>query len=96
MGTVTRLPSRLERGPHLTGEAICTGCKHEWTAVAEVGTLQLECPSCGTMKGLFKHACEPVTAWTCNCGCFVFMISPQGVICYSCGVYQLGYEEFFV
>ena len=88
MGTVTKLPTILERGPHLAGEAFCIQCKHKWVAVAPSGTVDLECPSCHTMKGLLKYPCEPEnSAWVCYCGCHVFMISElTNIICWNCGV----------
>jgi len=91
MNKVIKLTSRTERGPHLSGEAFCARCHHEWISVAPVGTVDIECPECHTMKGLFKHGCEPqYEAWTCNCGCYMFMISPKGIICWNCGDYQSG------
>lgn len=93
MGDVVRLPSTLERGAHLSGEAFCVGCGHEWVAVAPVGTIELECPSCHVVKGLMKYGCELDTAWTCGCGCYVFMISPNGVICWHCGEYARGLRD---
>ncbi len=89
MGNLLQLQTRIERGAHLSGAAHCLQCKHEWTAVAPVGTVELECPACHTMKGLFRHACEPTAAWTCGCGCYIFMISPKGIICWNCGDYKI-------
>lgn len=53
-------------------EAICIGCRHEWAAVALVGTRWLECPGCGSTKGIFKKpfgAAEGDTLFSCKCGC---------------------------
>jgi phage FluMu protein Com len=91
MGKLLCLPTSTERGPHFSGEAHCLHCKHEWIAVAPVGTIELECPECKTMKGLLRYGCEPETAWVCGCGCHLFMISPQGTICWKCGEYQVGF-----
>ena len=59
--------------PSITGEAICIGCRNEWGAVAPVGTWQLECPSCGAHKGIFKHPVGGSLAgdsfFACSCGC---------------------------
>ena len=63
-------PEREE--PHLAGEALCIGCRHEWVAVAPVGVWQLECPSCTSMKGIWRY---PVggdvgdAVFQCACGC---------------------------
>lgn len=58
--------------PHLSGEARCTGCAHEWVAVAPVGVWQLECPSCRTMHGVWRFPVggdEDDPVLFCNCGC---------------------------
>jgi hypothetical protein len=88
MGELMHLPTRTERGPHLSGEAHCLQCSHEWQGVAPVGTVELQCPECHTMKGLFRNGCEPTVAWVCGCGCYLFTISPKGIICWKCGEYQ--------
>jgi hypothetical protein len=95
MGTVSRLPSRLEREEHLSGEAFCFQCGHTWTAVAPVGTVELECPECHTMKGVFKYGCEPKSAWVCGCGCYLFMLSGESyeMICWQCGTVQRGFTD---
>lgn len=93
MSNVVKLPSRADRGPHLSGIAFCARCKHEWVGVAPVGTMELECPECHTMMGLFKHGCEPDEPWTCSCGCYLFMVSRQGIICWNCGDYQIGFDK---
>ncbi len=76
--------------PHLSGDAFCVTCGHRWAATAPVGTIQLECPSCHAMRGVFKYPCEPEVAWTCGCGCFIFMISgKENILCYNCGEIQV-------
>ena len=80
--------------PHAAGEAFCLQCKHEWVAVAQSGVVQLECPECKTLKGLFKfpfnvQAGEQIRF--CNCGNNLFIITPEGHLCPNCGIYQ-GYE----
>lgn len=92
MSKVVKLPTRVERGAHLSGEAFCSQCRNEWVAVVSIGTVEIECPNCETMKGLLKYGCEPDVAWTCNCGCYVYMISPNGAICWNCGEYARGFE----
>jgi hypothetical protein len=73
MGEVLKFKPPEREEPHLSGEAVCIGCKHQWVAVAPLGTWQLECPSCGSMKGIFRL---PVGAergkdleFACTCGC---------------------------
>lgn len=87
MSNVRHLPTPLERGPHNHGPAFCSQCHHEWTAVAAVGVIFLECPECHTYKGLFKGPIEPANAlWTCNCGCTIFCISDTtNILCINCG-----------
>ena len=43
-------------GRHWTGPAKCVGCGHRWVAVAPVGTVWLDCPSCLSPKGHAHHA----------------------------------------
>ena len=91
---IRKLPSLVERGPHLYGEAVCLQCGNEWVSVAPVGVMELECPSCHTMKAVFKYGCEPDgDAWVCNCGCYLFMLSGESerMICWKCGSYQEGF-----
>ena len=89
MGEVVYI-NNAERGddPHLTGDAICSACNKEWTAVAPVGTKELECPDCKTMKGLFKHHLAPVSpnVWKCHCGNMLFFILKGQLQCCECGV----------
>ena len=82
-------------GPHLSGEAFCIECNQEHVAVAPVGTIRMECPFCHTQKAVFKYPCEPDgPAWACGCGCQLFMISQKGIICYKCGDYQVGFNDY--
>lgn len=55
MTVISLAAAREERQPHWTGTARCVGCQHEWTAVAPIGTLWVDCPSCGLPKGTPKH-----------------------------------------
>lgn len=89
-------------GPFLAGPAMCVICKHEWAAVAPVGTFDLECPSCGFFKGHFKFAVDRDVVkdengvnrsctWTCNCGCDLFRITPERIYSPNCGVDPNGF-----
>jgi hypothetical protein len=89
------LPQRTD--PHLAGKAVCLGCRHEWVAVAPVGTVALTCPACGTNKGVMLNLVsveEPMSVWTCNCGCEIFKIVGDAnkrfshVMCLHCGAAQ--------
>ena len=87
---VSLAEARHERTPHATGEARCTACKHEWVAVAPVGTIWLQCPSCETERGLYKRHHEPAAGtrvWVCiPCGSYLFTILTDGrCICSGCG-----------
>lgn len=73
--------------PHLSGPAICSGCHHEWQAVAPVGAWELECPKCGRMMGLWKYAFQPETFYECGCGSHLFYVVPDGCRCRECGAY---------
>ena len=85
MGTVTSI---LEHKEHLTGDAVCLQCKHEWIAVAEIGTVVLECPECELSKGVFGAALLPESYYVCHCGCASFYISAISGLaqCAFCGV----------
>lgn len=93
MGDVTAFPDRVKLDPHLAGKAKCLDCKSEWDFVAPVGTLYLECPKCGTHRGVQQGPCdgaEDDDVWECNCGCTLFkIIAHNGVfkwmICLRCG-----------
>jgi hypothetical protein len=91
MGAVIDLAKhKEENSPHLRGRVRCIGCKHEWEAVAPVGTTLLECPECDAHKGLWMGVIMPPERqiWTCNCGGELFYITPDGTFCPNCGVYQ--------
>jgi hypothetical protein len=80
-----------DNGPHIAGCAICGACGHEWSSVASIGTVHLDCPQCKRMWGVFKNAIEPDTAWRCDCGELLFWIIPSGVMCRKCGMLQTGW-----
>ncbi|KEZ78328.1 hypothetical protein [Salinisphaera hydrothermalis] len=87
---------RTERSPHVSGEALCMRCRHEWVAVTPVGHVaELECPGCGCHAGVMKATCTPadgVPIWVCKCGCDAFRAKVDGLLCISCGV-EIGYDE---
>lgn len=80
---------------HLSGEAVCIGCQYKWVAVTPVGVWQLECPSCHSMKGIFRL---PIGAGTgdpefvCECGCVALTAYIRHgkfwLRCMSCGLDQ--------
>lgn len=80
---------------HLDGEALCIGCRHEWVAVAPVGVWQLDCPSCGATKGIWRYPVggqEGDYVFHCNCGCEALTAYfHKGLFrlkCMSCGTEQ--------
>lgn len=78
--------ARFLRNPHKEGRARCLACKHEWTALSPIGTVTLECPSCGLMKGLYLGLMETQNAqWKCFCGEWCFFIDVRGPYCAHCG-----------
>ena len=89
--------AREEREPHMTGKARCLACRHEWIAVAPIGTVELECPSdgCGLPKGRFVALCEPDhgARWVCDCGNDLFWLTRAGMFCQNCGLTQRGWDE---
>lgn len=88
MGDVIELSSRQ---PHLSGDAVCIGCKHTWVAVAPVGTYELECPECRAMKGVFSYPVVGESYWECSCGSRYFSVSGEtfNVLCAKCGLPQV-------
>lgn len=84
--------AKEEKTPHNSGKARCLGCKHEWVAVAPVGTLVLECPSCQCDKGIFLGLVSPDEYhWQCNCGNQFFCFTPTQTYCPVCGSTQTGF-----
>jgi rubredoxin len=90
MTNVIPFAKPVEETPHGTGSAFCMACSATWQGVAPVGTVELECPECKSMKGRFTFAYAPPseTAWECACGSQLFNVLPDGIFCPNCGVYQ--------
>ncbi len=81
----------LEAQPHLQGEALCLHCNYVWQAVAPVGTLYLQCPTCELHKGVFNYLVFPESYWQCKCGYSAFSVSGEtsNIICLHCGDVQV-------
>ena len=79
-----------ENTPHAQGPAICLGCNHKWVAVLPVGLIDMECPNCGLIKGVFKGLTLPSkTLWSCVCGCPHFFLNEDySFYCCLCGLEQ--------
>lgn len=78
-----------DNSPHMAGPAVCLACGHKWTAVSPSGVTILECPSCHLEKGVYEGLAQvDGPHWACGCGNQFFLISPQGIYCPLCGVYQ--------
>lgn len=92
MAKITKLSDKKnEKAGWATGEAFCLQCDHTWIQVTPTGEVQLECPKCKTMKGLFKYpfnVCENELIRECNCGNQLFYLTPEGHLCPNCGIYQ--------
>lgn len=84
---------KAEKERHYSGEARCIRCKHEWVAVAKVGDIFLECPSCECISGVPKHpfmADEGCLIFVCeNCTSEFFYIEKYkgetAICCGGCG-----------
>jgi hypothetical protein len=81
--------------PHATGEAKCLDCGKRWAAVAPIGTRQLDCPDCGTNRGLWLYpfgADVGDLAFECICGNEVLTAFKRGGVfwlqCMACGTDQ--------
>jgi len=83
---MTNIVNLQEHRPHLSGNAKCLSCNHEWIAVAPIGTVELECPECGTWKGVYAGLTAPDTVWQCNCGNQHFYITGEDAMCSRCGL----------
>jgi len=83
--------------PHMAGPARCMECKHDWQAAAPVGTVTLECPSCGTFKGAWRGAINPAPGtpiWKCVCGNDLFTLLLAGPpMCGRCGLRATSWAE---
>lgn len=69
-------------------------CRHEWQAVAPVGTVRLDCPACDLPKGLWigaTEADEGQVLWRCFCGNDAFQLLPHAIRCLRCGTDAAGY-----
>ena len=96
MSKITDLSKyKEERTPHHQGKAKCTGCLHEWQAVAPEGTSGFECPSCGTFKGVWmSHVGAPDShEWfqCVPCGSYFFNLlrckeHGEYFLCVNCGM----------
>ena len=77
---------RDARQPHQQGPCVCTRCKHEWRGVAPEGTLNLECPECRTLCGIFASITLPrEDVYECKCGNIFFTVTRTGIVCAGCG-----------
>jgi len=78
----------LKNSPHLSGNAKCLTCNHEWVAVSPTGTVEMECPKCGTWKGVYVGMTAPDTVWQCDCGNQHYYIDDESATCSRCGLRQ--------
>lgn len=89
MGEVVELNAK-RRDPYLAGYAVCLACKHKWEFVAPVGSYELECPSCGSMRGVSSTHIYPddgVPRFQCgHCKTQLWTIRPEGISCAGCGI----------
>lgn len=64
MTVIDLAQAKADREPHLSGAAVCLACKHEWVAVAPVGTVWMECPACSIERGRYNGAVMSKTTLT--------------------------------
>ena len=95
--TIDFARAKAERSPHLSGQARCVACKHEWAAVAPLGTLQLECPSCGLERGQWAYPFsldKGQMIYVCNfCDSTNFAIQSHRAFCVGCGTTHYPWAE---
>lgn len=71
--------------PTITGEACCLHCDEHWTAVAPLGTTELQCPNCKLMRGAWlRHTFPDMPVLTCNCGNSFMLITESMALCARC------------
>lgn len=76
-------------GPYLEGKCRCLHCKHEWVGVAPLGTVSVDCPSCGLRRGAFiANVLKDGDHWTCRCGSILFACNVANWYCIACGTNQ--------
>jgi hypothetical protein len=103
MAEVVQFKQRREpEGPYATGEAACQ-CGHEWVGVAPIGVMALECPSCGSMNGKWKHPFGPAvgdSVFRCQCEADTFFFKQSAIdgrtliVCTGCGDFK-GIDDVF-
>lgn len=82
--------------PHTEGGAKCTNCGHKWRAVAPAGVIDLECPACHELRGIFEFNCSVSNdfLFVCVCGRDLFQVKPDGLSCVCCGR-DTSFEDLF-
>jgi len=92
MTVIDLAQAKADKQPHLSGAAVCLACRHEWVAVAPVGTVWMDCPACGLERGRYRG---PVGLgglhWHCKCGNDLFHATQDGMYCPNCGEWQHGF-----
>jgi Zn finger protein HypA/HybF involved in hydrogenase expression len=76
-----------ENTPHSEGKARCLLCGYEFVLVAPIEGIWFECPKCKVEKAVFKFPMEVTETkhWQCNCGNFLFYVTPEYIYCPNCG-----------
>lgn len=85
MGDVTPIEANL---PHISCQAKCLNCGYHWLGVAPCGVVELECPQCNSMRGVWNNLIVPESVWECSCGSEHFFVSPHAAVCAACGLEQ--------
>jgi len=94
MTVISFAKAKEGRSPHWTGTVKCIGCGHEPIAVAPMGTVWVECPSCHLHKAAPKHpfgADQGDVAFTCSeCGSDAlnafYRKGRFNLMCMGCGI----------
>ena len=69
------------------GPAKCLECGYEWYAEAPKHEVELKCPNCETMKGVWRGLYKPPSpVFVCNCGNDLFFVGKSGIKCCRCGI----------
>lgn len=83
---MSNVVSITAKQPHISGEAVCINCRHGWMAVAPLGTDELECPECKTLRGTWLRLTFPtVPVLTCACdNSFMLVLDTGNIMCARC------------
>ena len=79
------------RQPHIAGKIKCLACQNIWVGVAPPGTVDMQCPSCECLRGVWLYVIEPKEPfWLCkDCdGRLFYLLADGRNMCAGCAHYD--------